>query len=318
MPNILITGASGQIGSELTMALIDRYGKSAILATDIRPNANCPCAFELLNVMDRTRMEQLVQDYKIDHIYHLAAILSAKGEANPVGTWELNMNSWLNVLEIAKAHQLERVFFPSSIAVFGQSSELDPAPQHGPLTPSTVYGMSKVAGEIWSKYYAEKYDVDVRSLRFPGLIGHGQAPGGGTTDYAVEIFHEAVKHKKYTSFLSADTRLPMLFIADAIQGILQLMEAPSDQLQVGLSYNMGGMNFTPAELAQEIQKHIPDFAIDYAPDFRQAIAGSWPKRLADQDAQNDWNWSPQYDLPALVTVMIENISAQHPQPTSNL
>lgn len=317
MPNILITGASGQIGSELTMALINRYGKSAILATDIRPNSNCPCAFELLNVMDRERMDALVKSYKIDHIYHLAAILSAKGEANPVGTWELNMNSWLNVLEIAKDHQLERVFFPSSIAVFGQSSELDPAPQHGPLTPSTVYGMSKVAGEIWSKYYAEKYGVDVRSLRFPGLIGHGNAPGGGTTDYAVDIFHAAIKHKKYTCFLSADTRLPMLFMEDAIQGILQLMEAPIGKLQTALSYNMGGINFTPAELAVEIQKHIPDFVIDYAPDFRQGIADTWPKRLADQDAQKDWNWSPKYGLQELVNVMIENISAQHPQTTSN-
>lgn len=318
LPNILITGALGQIGSELTAALRNKYGDGSVLATDIRTNDSDSGMFELLNVMDRQRMSELVEKYQINQIYHLAAILSATGEKNPIGTWDLNMQSWLNVLEVAREYKIEQVFFPSSIAVYGPSAEKDPAPQDCLLDPSTVYGISKVAGEIWSKYYAERYDLDIRSLRFPGLISHGTSPGGGTTDYAVEIFHDAIVGKKYNCFLKKDTRLPMLYMEDAVQGILLLMDTPKENLQKGKSYNLGGLAFTPEELAQAIQKEIPNFEISYEPDHRQSIAESWPNRVDDRQSAEDWKWQPKFTLENMVQTMILNLRKKNLLTASNI
>lgn len=307
---ILITGANGQIGVVLTAALRAHFGAQAVIASDINGLVTAaPGPFEIIDVLDRSRLEAVVQAYRVTQIYHLAAILSARGEQNPAWAWEINMNSLFNVLEIAR-HQHLRVFFPSSIAVFGPNTPAVATPQETITQPSTVYGISKVAGELWCQYYHERYGVDVRGLRFPGLIGYQSLPGGGTTDYAVEIFHRAVKGEAYTCFLREDTRLPMLYLDDAIHGIMQLMAAPAEQITVRTAYNLAGMSFDPATLTQAIQQHFPNFRVDYVPDFRQAIADSWPQSIDDAVARRDWGWQPTHDLPLLVQKMIENLQQQ--------
>jgi nucleoside-diphosphate-sugar epimerase len=309
MSNVLVIGACGQLGSELTLALCELHGKDHVLATDIRQpeSAMFACAFEELNAMDKSGLESLVKQYNINQIYHLAAILSAKGEANPKFAWDLNMESLLNVLEIAKTYKLDKVYWPSSIAVFGPSTPVDRTPQHTVMDPNTVYGISKLAGERWCAYYFEKYGVDVRSLRYPGLIGYKSLPGGGTTDYAVDIYYKALQNEPLDCFLSEDTALPMMYMNDAVKATIDLMQADADKVKIRSSYNISAMSFTPKEITACIQKHIPDFKINYAPDYRQAIADSWPNSIDDSEAQNDWGWQPAYDLDHMTADILNSL-----------
>lgn len=304
---ILITGANGQIGTVLSKALAKKFGTKNVLTTDLRPLGQAFLPFEKLDILDGNRLENLVSTYQITTIYHLAAILSARGEKDPAGTWKINMDGWFNVLETAKKHGL-KVFFPSSIAVFGAHIPRIQTPQQVSLQPSTVYGISKVGGELWGAYYHDKYGVDVRSLRYPGIIGHESLPGGGTTDYAVEIFHKAVSGKAFTSFLKPDTRLPMMYMQDAIRATLELMDAPAEQIRIRTSYNIAGISFSPAEITGAIQQHIPGFEVFYEPDFRQQIAESWPESIDDSEARADWGWKPQFDLEAMTNDMIQHLS----------
>ena len=306
---VLVIGSSGQIGTELVQRLKEIYGDDRVIASDLKTPEHFNGIFEPLDVTDKNALASLVDKHQITEIYLLAALLSATGEQRPLFAWELNMNSLLYVLELAREKKL-RVYWPSSIAAFGPNTPKDHTPQHTIMEPSTVYGFSKLAGERWCEYYFNKYDVDVRSLRYPGLIGWKSAPGGGTTDYAVHIFHEALEKGSYTSFLSENTRLPMMYMPDAIEATVKLMLAPSDQVKVRSSYNLAGFSFTPNELAAEIRRHIPDFTIDYAPDFRQAIADSWPASIDDSAAQNDWGWKPQFDLADMTNDMLQNLSIQ--------
>ena len=307
---ILITGAGGQIGSVLTKTLRDTYGANSVIATDIRSTELGDGPFELLDVLNGNRLHELVNRYRVKEIYHLAAILSARGEQNPKIAWDINMDSLFNVLDAAKERNL-KVFFPSSIAAFGPNTPKVNTPQDTITQPTTVYGISKAAGENWCQYYFLKYGLDVRSVRFPGIIGYQSLPGGGTTDYAVDIYHKAILGEDFTCFLGPDTRLPMLYMDDAIQGVLQLMDAPKDKLSIRTSYNLAGVSFTPAEISAEIQKHHPDFKIRYAPDFRQAIADSWPQSIDDQQARQDWNWHPQFDLARMTADMLSHLQEQY-------
>lgn len=305
--HILLTGAGGQIGSVLTEALRDVHGSDYVIATDLRPLADQNGPTEVLDVTNGEALEAIVAKWRIKQIYHLAAILSATGEKNPLWAWDLNMKTLFNVLEVARQRKLHKVYFPSSIAVFGREAAHSKTPQYEVLIPETVYGISKVAGENWCNYYYRRYGLDVRSLRYPGIIGYQSMPGGGTTDYAVEIYHAAVKGETYSCFLSAHTRLPMLYMPDAIRGTLELMEAPANRISVRTSYNLAGMTFSPQEAAASIQKIKPDFKITYKPDFRQAIADSWPQSIDDRAARKDWDWKPEYDLDAMSKDMIENL-----------
>jgi nucleoside-diphosphate-sugar epimerase len=303
-PKILVTGACGQLGTELVAALRLKYGKNAVIATDRRPGDG---SVLLLDVLDRAALAAVVFELGVTQLYHLAAVLSASGEAQPQAAWELNIQGLLNVLNVAQAAGLEKVFWPSSIAVFGPGSPKELCTQQATPDPSTVYGISKLAGEQWCHYYHTKYGMDIRSLRYPGLISHSARPGGGTTDYAVEIFHQALAAKAYTCFLKADARLPMLYMADAVRATLELMDAPAAKLTVRTSYNLAGLSFTPAQLAGEIQRFIPGFKITYAPDFRQAIADGWPASVDDTPARQDWGWRPAFELWSLVADMLQQL-----------
>jgi len=309
MSNVLVIGACGQLGSELTLALCALHGKDHVLATDIRKPESpmFACSFEVLNAMDKAGLEALVKQYNIKQIYHLAAILSAKGEENPKFAWDLNMESLLNVLEIAKTYKLDKIYWPSSIAVFGPSTPVDNTPQDTVMDPNTVYGISKLAGERWCAYYFEKYGVDVRSLRYPGLIGYKSLPGGGTTDYAVDIYYKALQNEPLDCFLTEDTALPMMYMDDAVKATINLMQADADKVKIRSSYNISAMSFTPSEIASCIRKHIPEFKINYVPDFRQAIADSWPNSIDDTAARNDWDWQPSYDLDAMTADILKNL-----------
>ena len=307
---ILVIGASGQIGVELTLALRSIYGNQQVVASDLRemsPLLDGTGPYVSLDVMNKEMLHVQVIRQNITQIYHLAAILSATGEKNPALAWNLNMQGLLNVLEIAKEEKLKKVYWPSSIAVFGPTSPKQNCPQHTIIEPTTVYGISKYAGEFWCQYYHQKYGVDVRSLRYPGLISYKSAPGGGTTDYAVEIYHQALQKNRYTCFLGKDTFLPMMYMPDAIRATLELMEAPAEKIQVRTSYNVSGMSFSPATIAAAIQKHLPDFTIDYRPDFRQAIADSWPQSIDDSSARSDWGWKEEFDLDMMTRDMLEKL-----------
>jgi nucleoside-diphosphate-sugar epimerase len=307
---ILVIGASGQIGVELTLALRKIYGGANVIASDLREENDLlkgTGPYVSLDVMNKEMLHVQVIRQNITQIYLLAAILSATGEKNPPLAWNLNMQSLLNVLDIAKEEGLKKVYWPSSIAVFGPTSPKIDCPQHTIIEPITVYGISKYAGEFWCNYYHQRYGVDVRSLRYPGLISYKSSPGGGTTDYAVEIFHAAKEKKRYTSFLHANTHLPMMYMPDAIRATIELMEAPSEKIKIRTSYNLSGMSFSPAEIGAEIQKHVPDFVLEYAPDYRQQIADSWPKSIDDSNAREDWGWKPDYDLAKMTKDMFLNI-----------
>ena len=307
---ILVIGASGQIGVELTLALRKIYGGANVVASDLREENDLlkgTGPYVSLDVMNKEMLHVQVIRQNITQIYLLAAILSATGEKNPPLAWNLNMSSLLNVLDIAKEEKLHRVYWPSSIAVFGPTSPKLQCPQKTIIEPITVYGISKFAGEFWCNYFHQRYGVDVRSLRYPGLISYKSAPGGGTTDYAVEIFHEALEEKKYTCFLKEDTYLPMMYMPDAIRATIELMEAPAANIKVRTSYNISGMSFSPKEIAACIRQHIPSFTIDYKPDYRQAIADSWPQSIDDSVAQNEWHWKPEYDLEKMTADMFANL-----------
>ena len=306
---VLVIGAGGQIGIELTEKLSELYGSSNVIAADLHPSPsllNNP--YEKLDVMDREGLYNIVKKHGIKQVYLLAALLSATGEKNPMLAWKLNMEGLFNVLDLAKEKHIEKIYWPSSIAVFGPTTPADNTPQFTIMEPSTVYGISKQAGERWCEYYFHKYQVDVRSIRYPGLIGWKSAPGGGTTDYAVHIFHEALKTGTYECFLSENTALPMMYMPDAIKATIDIMHAPAEQILIRSSYNLGGMSFSPKDIAEEIRKHIPGFSISYKPDFRQSIADSWPRSMNDERAKKDWNWSPEFDLKAMTDDMLLNLS----------
>jgi nucleoside-diphosphate-sugar epimerase len=307
---ILVIGASGQIGVELTLALRKLYGNSSVVASDLREENDLlkgSGPYVSLDVMNKEMLHVQVIRQNVTQVYLLAAILSATGEKNPGLAWNLNMQGLLNVLDIAREEKLRKVYWPSSIAVFGPTSPKKNCPQQTIIEPTTVYGISKYAGEFWCNYFFQRYGVDVRSLRYPGLISYKSAPGGGTTDYAVEIFHEALEENKYTSFLKEDTYLPMMYMPDAIRATIELMEAPADSISVRTSYNISAMSFSPAEIAAEIKKYKPDFSISYAPDYRQKIADSWPQSIDDSKARSDWGWKPEYDLAKMTRDMLENL-----------
>ncbi|MDH3649371.1 MAG: NAD-dependent epimerase/dehydratase family protein [Saprospiraceae bacterium] len=309
---ILITGANGQVGTILTAALRAKYGDDHVIASDIvKPGDGKSEPFVMLDILNVQRIREVISDYNIDQIYHLAAILSASGEWNPSKTWNVNLNALLSILEIARLQQIEKVFFPSSIAVFGRTTPRDNTPQDVPLLPSTVYGMSKLAGENWCNYYHTRYQLDVRSIRFPGIIGHASMPGGGTTDYAVEIFHRAISDGHYQCFLEPGTRLPMMYMPDAIRAIMLLMDADPEVIKIRYGYNIAGLNFSPADLSAEIKKHIPHFTVKYHPDFRQKIAESWPRSVDDQAARKDWLWEPSFDMESMTLDMINQLSKQN-------
>jgi len=312
MKKILVTGACGQIGSELTMALRERYGNENVVAAGhkTKPSEKLHRSgpFEFIDVTKRETVEEVVRKYNIDTIYHLAAILSAVGEEKPQLAWNVNMNGLYNILEIAREHGMVRVFWPSSIAVFGPETPRDNAPQETVLRPTTMYGVTKVAGELLCNYYFKRFGLDVRGVRYPGIISSETPPGGGTTDYAVEIFYEAIKHKRYTCFVREDTVLPMMYIPDAIKGAIDLMEADLSKLKHHADFNLAAMSFSAGELAAEIKKHIPEFVCEYKPDFRQAIADSWPRTIDDSAAREEWGWQPSYDLAAMTVDMLEKLS----------
>ncbi|HNP18134.1 MAG TPA: NAD-dependent epimerase/dehydratase family protein [Fulvivirga sp.] len=312
MSKILVTGACGQLGSELTIALRTKHGNDNVLATDVR-NPSGQLAegpFEILNVMDRDKLFELANKYQITQVYHLAAILSAKGESDPKFAWQLNMESLIHVLDLAKDNKLEKIYWPSSIAVFGPSTPRINTPQDTVMDPNTVYGISKLAGERWCEYYFQKYGVDVRSLRYPGLIGYKAKPGGGTTDYAVDIFYKALEEGSFECFLSENTALPMMYIDDAIKATIDLMEADIETIKVRSSYNIAAISFTPKEIANEIKKLIPEFNISYKPDFRQQIADSWPDSIDDKKARHDWGWNHDFDLSKMTNEILEGLRKQ--------
>ena len=307
---ILIIGACGQIGTELTAKLRSIYGNDNVIASDIRKLNNDIVnngIFEVVNALDYNQIEHLVEHYHITDVYLMAALLSATAEKNPAFAWDLNMNSLFHVLNLAKAKKIKKIFWPSSIAVFGPTTPRLNTPQYTIMEPTTVYGISKQTGERWCEYYHHIYGVDVRSIRYPGLISWSTEPGGGTTDYAVDIYHKALKDGKYECFLAEDTALPMMYMDDAIRATVEIMQAPTEAIKIRSAYNLGGISFTPAAIAAEIKKHIPEFTISYIPDFRQKIANSWPASIDDTCAQMDWNWKHKFDLSSMTDEMLENL-----------
>lgn len=311
---IMVTGALGQIGSELIPALREKYGAENVLATDIIKKENAGL-FEIVDVTKKESIESTIKKHNIDTIYHLAAILSAKGEENPALAWNVNVHGTYHILELAREYKINRIFIPSSIAAFGPETPCDNTPQETVLRPKTMYGLTKVAGELLGDYYVKKYNLDVRGCRFPGIISHKTLPGGGTTDYAVEIFYAAIKNKKYTCFVREDTVLPMMYMPDCLKAIIDLMEADFSKLEHHADFNLASMSFSAKELAEEIKKHIPEFACEYKPDFRQKIADSWPKSIDDSCARKDWNWKPEYDLPKMTEDMLKELIERQKQGT---
>lgn len=306
---ILVIGAGGQIGTELLEKLNEIHGSSNVVAADLN---NSPAfssnPYEQLDVLNKENLFNVVKKHQVNQIYLLAALLSATAEKNPLFGWKLNMDGLFNILDLAKEKVIDKIYWPSSIAVFGPTTPKENTPQYTVMEPSTVYGISKQAGERWCEYYFNKYNVDVRSIRYPGLIGWKSAPGGGTTDYAVHIFHEALKHKKYECFLSEHTALPMMYMPDAIKATVDIMHAPAEKIKIRSSYNLAGISFSPKEIAEEIKKHIPDFSVSYKIDFRQEIADSWPKSIDDREARDHWGWAAQFDLDNMTSDMLLNLS----------
>lgn len=307
---ILIIGACGQIGTELTQQLRKLYGTDNVIASDIRKLNNDVVndgIFEVLNALDFNQIEHIIEKYQVEEVYLMAALLSATAEKNPAFAWDLNMNSLFHVLNLAKAGKIKKIFWPSSIAVFGPTTPRENTPQFTIMEPTTVYGISKQSGERWCEYYHNIFGVDVRSVRYPGLISWSTPPGGGTTDYAVDIYHKALSDGKFECFLSEETRLPMMYMDDAIRATIEIMQAPAEKIKIRSSYNLSGVSFTPKEIAEEIKKHIPDFTISYKPDFRQKIADSWPGSIDDSAARTDWGWKHNFDMDLMTIKMLENL-----------
>ena len=317
MKRILVTGAFGQIGTELTMALRSRYGNENVVAVGHKTKPSEDLAdsgpYGFVDVTKRESVEEYVKKHDVDTIYHLAAILSVVGEKNPQLTWDVNMNGLYNILEIARERKMTRIFWPSSIAVFGPETPRENTPQETVLRPRTMYGVTKVAGELLCNYYVKRFGLDVRGLRYPGIISSEAPPGGGTTDYAVAIFYEAIKHKKYTCFVREDTVLPMMYMPDCIKATVDLMEANLSQLKHHADFNLAGISFSAGELAAEIRKHIPEFVCEYKPDFRQEIADSWPTSIDDSAARNEWGWKPSYNLSTMTKDMLDKLSKRYEQ-----
>ena len=315
MKNILVVGSAGQIGSELTLALRDIYGGDNVVAgvRKTKPSEKLsntgPC--EVVDALDKKGLKEVVDKYKIDAIINMAAILSGTGEKNPMLAWDVNMNGLINILELAREYKMKQVLVPSSIAVFGPTTPVDNTPQETVLKPTTIYGVTKVAGELLGDYYVKKYGLDVRGLRYPGIISHETEPGGGTTDYAVAIYYEAIKQKKYTCFVNENTRLPMMYMPDCLKATIDLMQADFSSLNHHCDYNVGAMDFTVAEMAESIKKHIPEFEISYEPDFRQEIADSWPNSVDDSPARKDWGWQHEFDLDKMTADMLKAIGEKH-------
>lgn len=313
MSKTIIIGACGQIGTDLVLELRKRKGNDQIIAADLRDE--CPAIlnngpYVKMDILNREEVRNYIISNEIKEVYLLAALLSATAEKNPDFAWKLNMEGLFTILDLAKEGHISKIFWPSSIAVFGPTTPMDNTPQHTIMEPTTVYGISKQAGERWCEYYFNKFNVDVRSIRYPGLISYKSLPGGGTTDYAVDIFYKAKAGEKFTCFLKDDTALPMMFMEDAINATIQLMEAPAETIKIRSAYNLGGISFTPKTISEAIQKVIPNFEIVYQPDFRQAIADSWPNSIDDSFAQKDWGWNHQFDLDAMVKVMLENVQVE--------
>jgi len=314
MHRILVTGADGQIGSELTPALRARYGQENVVATDIAEPCPALCdngPFEFLDVTQKGAIAAVVDRYNIDTIYHMAAILSATGERKPQLAWNVNANGLYKILEVARERKLTRVFYPSSIAAFGPDTPKDSTPQKTVMRPTTMYGITKVTGELLGNYYFQRFGLDIRSVRYPGIISSETPPGGGTTDYAVEIFYEAIKHKRYTVFVREDTVLPMMYMPDCIRATIMLMETDLSELKHHADFNLAGLSFSAGELAAEIKKHIPDFVCEFRPDFRQEIADSWPRTIDDSAAREEWGWEPEYDLATMVEDMLEKLGKKY-------
>ncbi|WP_298893374.1 NAD-dependent epimerase/dehydratase family protein [uncultured Psychroserpens sp.] len=314
MPKVLIIGAGGQIGSELTFKLKDIYGSENVVASDIGYH-NLEVVnsgiFEIVDAQDYNSIKICVEKHNIDTVYLMAAMLSATGEKYPMKAWDLNMNSLFHVLNLAKDGFIKHIFWPSSIAVFGPTTPTENTPQYTTMEPTTVYGITKQVGERWCEYYNKKYGVDVRSIRYPGIISWKTMPGGGTTDYAVEIYHQAILDKHYDCFLSEHTELPMMYMDDAINATVNLMQAPAEQVKIRSSYNLGAISFTPLTISEEIKKHIPDFEITYSPDYRQQIADSWPKSIDDSAAREDWNWNHEFNLEKMTTEMLKQLGRKY-------
>jgi len=305
--NILIIGANGQLGTELTTALQQQYGYDQVTASDIHPPQKLQAIFEPLDVLDKQRLYEVISSHQIDEVYLLAAILSAKGEQNPLLTWQVNMEGLLNVLELARNGKIRKVFWPSSIAVFGATTPKQLTPQETTTSPTTMYGISKLAGERLCDYYAKKFGVDVRSIRYPGLVGYKSLPGGGTTDFAVDIYHKALEGIVYRCFLKEDTTLPLMYMPDAVRATVELMQADDQFIKVRSSYNLAGFSCSPADMSAAIKLVIPEFTIAYEPDFRQQIADSWPNNIDDTQARKEWKWQPNYDLKAMTNDMLVNL-----------
>lgn len=313
MKNILVIGCAGQIGTELTMALRNIYGNNNVIATDLKEAPSIITEtgpFEILDILDREKMRAIVKKYNIDGIVNLAAILSAVGEEHPMLAWNVNMNGLINVFEVAKDENIETILTPSSIAVFGPETPAYNTPQETILRPKTMYGITKVAGELLGDYYVDKYNMDIRGLRYPGIISHEALPGGGTTDYAVAIYYDAIKYGKYTSFVKADTRLPMMYMPDCLKGTIQLFQADKENLKHHSDFNMGAMSFSVEEMANSIKKYMPEFEISYEPDFRQDIADTWPNSIDDTAAREEWGWNHEYDLDKMTKDMLFHIKAK--------
>jgi len=315
---ILVIGANGQLGSVLTEALQQKFGIDNVIASDLRLRDGFKGVFEIIDATNKDKIQQVVNKYKVTQIYHLAAILSAKGEETPLHTWDINMKTLFNVLEVSRTTQIEKVFYPSSIAVFGEGAPLEETPDNAYLNPATVYGISKAAGENWAQYYFLRYGLDIRSIRYPGVIGYQSLPGGGTTDYAVDIYHRAVLGEAFNCFLKKDTVLPMIFMEDVIRATLELMDAPKKDISLRTSYNITGVSFSPEEVVKEIRKLYPDFEVRYKPDFRQNIAAKWPKTIDDSAAQKDWGWKPRFDLQMITEIMIDKLKKKYEAGSKNL
>ncbi len=314
-PMILVTGAAGQIGSELTPLLRKKFGDASVIASDIKPDISPDLhdsgPYQHLDVTQAEAIRTALEKHRIDIIFHMSAILSAKGENHPQLAWNVNMNGTHNILEAARELEVKRIFIPSSIAAFGCETPRDNTPQETVLRPRTIYGVTKVAGELLCDYYVQRYGLDVRGCRYPGIISYETLPGGGTTDYAVEIFYAAIKYRKFTCFLKPDTMLPMMYMPDCLKATCELMEADYSRLEHHSDFNISGMSFTPAELAEEIKKHLPDFSISYQPDYHQQIAETWPRTIDDSAARKEWGWEPDYDLASMTADMLRVLGERH-------